>query len=181
MTVRLFALGLLAAALFAVQPAAAQERHQNPHEEAPAAGGESPENIFTIERDDTEMAAAEATARRSLPDFWKRHETDAEVRETGVVQVKFPTSDNGREDMWVSDLKRAGGKITGILANEPVAVPSLKSGQTVTVDPANIIDWGYRRSGLRYGYFTARLLVSRMSPEEAKQFGGEFAATTIEP
>ena len=60
----------------------------------------------------------------------------------GRFELKITkTADNSHEYMWVEVASWEGGKITGLLRNEPRNVPELHAGQDVNISEADIFDY----------------------------------------
>ncbi|MCX5662827.1 MAG: DUF2314 domain-containing protein [Planctomycetota bacterium] len=127
-----------------------------------------------VDDDDPEMVAAVAKARRTLPEFWaifakpQRGETDFELK------VKI-ADENGTEYFWVTQIERAGGKIFGVIDDEPDTVKCVKLGQRVEVREADIADWQYKIDGKIYGNVTLRAMFHLMTPEEVAKDKAMFA------
>eukprot|EP01030_Chromulinospumella_sphaerica_P016570 gene16570-16385_t len=129
------------------------------------AQSEDPNNVVQVAQDDVEMNAARERARQSLPGFWTRFDNDAEVRETAVLKLRFPAKDGGLEVMWVRELVRKDGVVTGVLDNEPIMDVGVQPDQRFTLDLSQVVDWGYYRGDKRWGFFTTRLLLELFSEE----------------
>ncbi|NBB16059.1 DUF2314 domain-containing protein [Caulobacter sp. SLTY] len=145
------------------------------------AQSEPTENVLNFSEDDRAMNAAIGEARRTLPDFWRRFESDQQVHDSALLKVRFPVKNGGSEYMWVRDISRPGGKITGILDNVPTLDVGVREGDRVTVDPADITDWVYDRGGRRWGGFTIRVHISRLTGERADQIRQVLSDTPVEP
>jgi uncharacterized protein YegJ (DUF2314 family) len=165
---RLLAL-LMAAALMAAPVAAC------------AQDAEDPSNIVEVAPEDVEIHAARETARQALPGFWARFDSDPVVRETGLLKVVFPAKGGSTEVMWVRELVRKNGVVTGLLDNVPTLDVGLVTDQPVTVDLSKVVDWGYVRDGKRWGFFTPRLMLKRLPTDQAAELGETFSPTPIEP
>ncbi len=125
--------------------------------------------VAMIPDGDREMETAVAEARRTLPLFWSMYETDREMRAAAKLKVGFPTPGGGREHMWLHDIRRTNGVITGVLENIPDAPMSIRKGDTVTIDAVEISDWGYARGGRLYGNFTTRAMLKYLDPGIVEQ------------
>jgi uncharacterized protein YegJ (DUF2314 family) len=119
--------------------------------------------IINVEQDDAEMNAAKAEARRTLPEFLGVLANPPQ----GVSDIGFKYPLGDWEHIWVDKVKRDGNYLTGTLANEPVQEKHFL-GDKVRVPLSAVSDWGYRGSdGVMQGHRTTRVLLSRMSDEEA--------------
>ncbi len=133
-------------------------------------------------KDDPEMEAAVARARETLPVFWRVFdERSADKGSDYILKAGFPNPQGGEEHMWFDVQARAGDKVTGVLGNEPQSIPGLHDGDLVTVQASQISDWSYVKHGRRYGAFTERVMVNRMSPKDAADYGSELSETPLEP
>ncbi len=180
---------LLTAALVALSTGAAA---QNPprdrgHGGSPAGeaqplrpGRPADDPVAMVPDSDREMQAAIAEARRTLPSFWSLYESDRQVRSSARLKVGFPTPGDGREHMWLHDIRRADGVITGVLENIPEAPMTVRKGDTVTIDAAEISDWGYERAGRLHGNFTTRALLKYLQPELADQLRALLSERPLE-
>jgi uncharacterized protein YegJ (DUF2314 family) len=147
---------------------------------APAGAQQAPpDRTATYRASDPQMNAATAEARRTLPVFWRRFETMGP--KNFVLKVRFDAAHGGGEAIWVSDIERHGDVLTGAIADDPQDLPDLKMGQRVTFELKAVHDWGYRANGKRYGYYTSRVMLSRMSAKEAAPYWEVFAPTPLEP
>jgi uncharacterized protein YegJ (DUF2314 family) len=106
-------------------------------------------------------------ARTSLPVFWGRL---AENPNAGPgdfqLKVAFRSPQGGVEDIWLSDIKHEGARISGRLTYEPESLPSMHRSQIVPIAEGDIIDWTFKEGRKRYGHFTTRVL-AKANPEEA--------------
>lgn len=140
-------------------------------------------NFATFKGDDPVLAKARTDAIKSLPQFWLRYDADPVVRETAVVKAEFKSSDGKTEAMWVLIESRKDGVVTGLLANIPVYDVGVRQGDTVTLKEKDLIDWGYRRDGVRWGYFTGRAQYARLPADKKAEAYADanFSTTPIEP
>ena len=72
------------------------------------------------------------------------------------------------EFVWATELERSGGRMTGVLVNQPEYTDD-RLGDRVNIAEADIIDWAYFRGAVMQGAFTNRVLLDRLPPEEAEQ------------
>jgi uncharacterized protein YegJ (DUF2314 family) len=106
-------------------------------------------------------------ARASLPVFWGRlAENPAPSPDDFQLKVVFKTADGGFEDLWLSDIKRDGARISGRLNYEPESLPNMHRSQIVPIPEGNIVDWTFKEGRKRYGHFTTRV-IAKAHPEEA--------------
>jgi uncharacterized protein YegJ (DUF2314 family) len=108
-------------------------------------------------------------ARASLPVFWGRlAENPGASPDAFGLKVVFKTPDGGAEDLWLSDIKRDGARVTGRLNYEPDGLPGMHRSQIVPIVEGNIIDWTFKEGRKRYGHFTTRVMAKAQPEEEAR-------------
>jgi uncharacterized protein YegJ (DUF2314 family) len=136
---------------------------------------QSPDRIITLRQGDAEMAIAQAKARASLPEFWKKFAAPAPGEDRFMLKVMMPYSAKNVEHIWVGELERKDGMIRGTVGNTPKNVTYVKFGQRAEFDETQISDWMYRRNGKIVGNFTMRPLLARMPPDEAAHYRAMLA------
>jgi uncharacterized protein YegJ (DUF2314 family) len=125
------------------------------------------DKVVSVPSDDTEMNAAIAKARASLPAFWEKLE-HASGGEQGF-SVKLKISDSGHDEhFWCNDIQGNSEKATCVIDNDPQFVKTVHAGQRVEVDNNMITDWLYLRDDLIFGGETIRVLLKLLPPEEAE-------------
>jgi uncharacterized protein YegJ (DUF2314 family) len=73
--------------------------------------------------------------------------------------VKAPISSDGiTEFIWISVTAMENQMIYGTLANQPVALNGLASGDRVRVPVSTLCDWIYTRDGQDHGGFSIQIL-----------------------
>jgi len=130
-----------------------------------------------VDPNDSELAAAEAQAKASLPDFLRRLEQPG-PGETDFM-LKFRLRSGGEaEQIWAEEITKRDGRIYGRLGNRPISA-GYSEGQEVEIPPGDILDWGYRAGEVMQGHFSTRALMPRMPRETAahirRQFGWDRA------
>jgi uncharacterized protein YegJ (DUF2314 family) len=152
----------LIALMLAVAPAA---RAQDPAAEGfVREKALSPDEQASISKAFTEAVQA---ARASLPVFWGRlAENPGASPDDFELKVVFNTPDGGYEDLWLSDIKREGARVTGRLNYEPDTLPNMHRAQIVPIVEGNIVDWTFKEGRKRYGHFTTRV-IARAHPDES--------------
>lgn len=131
---------------------------------------ENEPTIYKVEKDDQEMSEAIKKANQTLSDF-NSALLNPKI-EVKSLKVKFETS-NGNEHIWLSNIEYKNGKYWGILDNEPEYITEYKIGDKIEVDNSKISDWMYLENGKLFGGYTIKLLRSRMTDNEKKQFDVE--------
>jgi uncharacterized protein YegJ (DUF2314 family) len=127
--------------------------------------------VLQFKSGDPEMVAAVAEANAGLDRFFQAVLNEAGVSgKSAYVKVLFPVGLDGEAEMiWVGPFIRyADSGFGGLLMNNPNYMGTLKAGDQVNFDRAMITDWSVTGpDGRRYGNFTARVMLSRMSEAEA--------------
>lgn len=130
-------------------------------------------DVTLLTDDDKEMNDVIKLAQSSYPTFLSALENkDSNSCHSFQIKMRFDHPGGG-EHIWIDDITIKDKEITGVIANEPVFVASLKLGDTVKIDKTRISDWLYYRDNTAQGGYTIRLLRKRMSPEERSQFDVE--------
>lgn len=78
-----------------------------------------------------------------------------------AVKARFAEGEY-EEFMWVSVRQIEGTSITGRLENSPASLKSVKEGDTVTVQLADVNDWIYGADGQPIGGFTMKVMEETM-------------------
>lgn len=123
---------------------------------------------ISVQDDDAEMNAAIASARATLPEFWKHFEHPGPGEEDFSLKTKV-TDSNGNEHFWVVSVTRINGKISGEIDNDPDIVKSVKLGQRIDVSDASISDWMFIRNKKMVGNYTLRPLLKNMPQDQADE------------
>lgn len=96
--------------------------------------------VVAVSNDDPLLMEAVAKARETWPGF-------VEALDAGLgdnFAVKAPVSAGGNtEFIWISVTGTEGGRVFGVLANQPIDLPPLKQGSRVTVRVDQLSDWIY--------------------------------------
>jgi uncharacterized protein YegJ (DUF2314 family) len=106
--------------------------------------------------DDPALKATVAEAQKSWPQF-----AAAFARRTGDqafgVKLKFDEGDES-EFMWIVVEAIEGDVINGKLDNAPLTLQNIKSGDAVTANRADVLDWMYDKDGDMHGGFSLKVL-----------------------
>lgn len=137
--------------------------------------------VVPVPSSDIEMNAATEMARARFPDFWK--EVSADYRRVipaldgSMVKAYFDDpggSAQGGEHMWVKEVEFDGKTITGVLADAPHHLRSVRPGQQVKFPLERLTDWFYVDGGKAIGAFTVRVLRSRMNEQERRAHDSHY-------
>lgn len=115
---------------------------------------------------DAEMNAAIARARETLPTFWAKFSNPSANEEDFALKLAI-SDGNLTEHFWCDEIEGDAAAATCTIANEPQEVHIVEYLQRIEVDPALISDWMYMRHGKIEGAETLRVIVTRVSEEEA--------------
>jgi uncharacterized protein YegJ (DUF2314 family) len=127
------------------------------------------EKVFYVSGKDPEMNKAIQTARNTVNTFIAALNAPAPGQDR--FSVKKPFKEGSKvEHMWLSNVSFKGGQFSGLVENEPVKVNNVTYGQAATAAQNEISDWYYIDNGKLVGGYTIRVLYSRMSPAEKKDF-----------
>lgn len=100
----------------------------------------SRDSIIRVDENDARMAAAEQEARARWPEFLEGFRQ----KKAGMyysVKYGFPVKGGGQEFIWLEVKSISGGKITGVMDNEPQWDVGHKLGDRVQVPEKEISDW----------------------------------------
>ena len=108
-------------------------------------------------------ARASARAREKIPELRRLVAAGLHAGERVMVKIGFPAGDGSKEYMWVEVSRWTdGGTVHGLLMNEPRDVRSLKAGQRVTVQEADVYDYVRAHAdGRTEGNETGKILEQR--------------------
>lgn len=166
-------LAVCAATLFAT-PAFAQPTPSNGKSLSgrPVIEREDQPGIVKYGNEDGGMNAAIAEARERLPYFWERMARPAAAEQAFTLKVAFPvvSENTAREHIWVDSVRRDGDAFKGALANEPNWMTGKRVGDEVAFTEDMISDWGFARRGKLIGYYTLRVMLDDMPPEERNMY-----------
>ena len=73
------------------------------------------------------------------------------------------------EHVWLKDVVYGGDTFTGIVNSKPRMTTTVTLGQQMNVKQEEISDWMFKHGGKYYGNFTTRVLLKKMTEEEAKR------------
>ncbi len=144
-----------------------------------AAKNEPP--VLWLNKDDAAMNAAVAQARSTLPKFQKLFEARPADVQQFLVKVAMPTPQGGREHLWMVLQDWKDGSVSGVLINEPEAVPSLHDGDRITAKLEAISDWSYAKHDKFYGQYTTRVMLSREPAADAAEISSTLWPQPLEP
>ena len=126
-----------------------------------------------IETEDQEMNDAIHKAQASLDDFLKIYAHPPKGASEFRLKVRFK-DEGGAEHMWVTPFKQVGAGFSGILADDPEYITSVKPGQEVKFRREDISDWGYVLNGKQKGSFTVCVMFKHIPADEAKKYRKDY-------
>jgi uncharacterized protein YegJ (DUF2314 family) len=125
--------------------------------------------IIDVYETDIEMNNAIQKARDTLQDYINRLKNPQENDSDFALKVQVE-DENGVEHFWVSEVEINKDGFIGYIANEPKLVKSVKYGEKVSFNKDIITDWSYDINGVRQGSYTLRVLLGRMSKNQAAYY-----------
>jgi uncharacterized protein YegJ (DUF2314 family) len=123
----------------------------------------------SVSADDPQMNAAIDQARKSVQQFIMALQSSKILESNFSVKKRF---DQGEEveHIWLTDITFDGQNFHGKVGNDPEEVKNIKLGDDAVVDKNEISDWMYIENGKLVGGYTIRVLYSRMTSDEKKDF-----------
>jgi uncharacterized protein YegJ (DUF2314 family) len=135
-----------------------------------SAKAEEQSPVINFSNGDPEMAAAKAKARATLAKFWSAYGNPGPGEERFALKVAVPVGGDNTEHIWVGDIERKSGRITGVVANVPRDARNLHAGERIEIAEDRISDWMFMRKGKIVGNETMRPALKRMPPDQAAYF-----------
>ncbi len=125
----------------------------------------SADRVDQVNHDEELTALSKAQLEIYKSSIKKRFRKGLQYGEVLLVKAPFETSAGGNEWMWVEVTRLgAGGKIEGLLANDPDDVPELVSGSEVVVEEAELFDWMLQQAdGGVMGNETGKVMQKRLA------------------
>src|SRR5579859_383593 len=106
-----------------------------------------------------EVLEASKKARAQLPSLFEKFNAGLEPGEYIQVKAPFKTPSGGNEWMWVEISHWKNKRIRGVLENDPVLIPDLRSGEVVEIREDDVFDYIHRFSdGRREGNTTGEII-----------------------
>jgi uncharacterized protein YegJ (DUF2314 family) len=131
------------------------------------------DQIVSVGAEDGEMNAAIARAQTSLDEFLKIAGNPPTGASGFRLKVRIHDS-HGTEHMWVMPFTQTASGFTGVLADEPETVASVKNGQRLDFARSEVTDWGYVLNGKQKGSFTVCVLFKHMPVSEVEQYRKDY-------
>jgi uncharacterized protein YegJ (DUF2314 family) len=120
------------------------------------------EDSITPVRHDEELEAASQQARKQLPRLRTALNKGLAPGEFIQFKAPFDTADGGHEWMWVDVIAWDGGRIKGLLKNEPFNIADLHAGQVVEIAETEVFDYIHTSAdGTSDGNETGKLISRR--------------------
>ena|ERR1700761_5188739 len=124
--------------------------------------------VINVPTGDSEMAAAIAKARDSLPTFWASWKKPKPSETGHALKVRFANPTNNGEHIWMRDVKKLpNGLYSGRFDDAPVYLPGKKEGDLAEFKEADISDWMFRRNDKIVGGETIRPLLKSLPKADA--------------
>lgn len=126
-----------------------------------------------IRSEDQEMNAAIERAQSTLDEFLKINANPPSGASGFKIKVRIEDS-HGTEHMWVTPFKKTEKGFSGVLADDPEYVTSVKNGQVLNFTRRDVTDWGYVQDGKQKGSFTVCVLFKHMPASEVEQYRRDY-------
>ena len=136
------------------------------------AKAQADDGVTYVKADDPEMRAAIAKGRRTLPEFFARLANPAPGDHGFVIKYDLLPGPKA-EYIWADVISHSPGVTIAQLANTPLD-SRFSLGEKVSVDDAEIVDWGYFSGGVMQGNYTTHALLPRYSAADAEQLRKAF-------
>jgi len=133
----------------------------------------SDENMYSTTKDDTQMNAAMATAKRRFGQFDSAFKWGYYDQGKFSLKVQFANS-KGHEYIWVTDISLEKGQYWGLLSDTPATDINARYGERLKVGRQDVVDWLYGKDSILHGGYTIRLLELRMTKKERIQHNLDF-------
>jgi uncharacterized protein YegJ (DUF2314 family) len=117
------------------------------------------EDKATQVKHDDALLAASARAKKAVLAHKARYKDGPPLNEQLLVKAPFRTTSGGNEWMWVEVVRWRGNAISGVLRNDAIEVPGLRSGARVEVADDSLFDYLLvKPDGTREGGETSKLM-----------------------
>ena len=130
-------------------------------------------NMYSTTKDDTQMNAAMATAKRRFGEFDSAFKYGHYDQGKFSLKVQF-ANPRGHEYIWVTEIALEKGQYWGLLSDTPATDINVKYGERLKVGRQDVVDWLYGKDSILYGGFTIRVLEQRMTKKEKVQHKIDF-------
>jgi len=135
----------------------------------PSPVAEAPgDQIINFRESDPEMNKAKAAAIASLPAFFGHFDKPAADETEFMVKYDVDPTD-GVEFVWATLTGHSGPTFQGVLINQPEFTDD-KLDDRVIIRQADVVDWGFRKSGVMQGSYTTRVMLAHMPEAEAAEY-----------
>lgn len=132
---------------------------------------------FVQDFDEARMDAAIAEAKSKIGAFISALEKQGPDSEGFAVKKAYTYGTDGKEFLWITEVKLTEGAFEGEVNNEPVNNIGVRTGQKVRVAPDEVADWMFMSRGSLQGGFTLVALVygTDEEAEYQKKMGIDWA------
>lgn len=129
--------------------------------------GQTP--TLSVAAGDAMMVQATERARSTLPSFWEALASPKPDESRFALKVAFDEDDK-IEQIWITQVERHAGRVTGRINNKPAVIKTLELEQRVEASEDDISDWLFMRNGKIVGNETLKALFSRLPADKAAYF-----------
>lgn len=127
------------------------------------------DDIVSTDAGDQEIKDAVDLARVTLPQFWEALSQPDTNDHSFSIKVGLAADNGGTEHIWVENVSRNGEEITGTLQNIPMHLSDFEIGDSVSFSKTQVTDWQFVRDGKSEGNHVTKVLLNRMSSEQAHE------------
>jgi uncharacterized protein YegJ (DUF2314 family) len=137
-------------------------------------------DIYQVDRDDPRMNKAMRDARASLDRILAKTMSARGFTAQGfIIKVAVPTfNDTSYEYIWVEKVSANGAGWKGKLANQPVNFAG-RLGGPIRFNKTQVVDWSYSAAGKRFGEYTTRAILPRLSKSEQSRIKANLSKNPI--
>jgi uncharacterized protein YegJ (DUF2314 family) len=125
------------------------------------------DGVVMVDKNNTEMNAAMARAKKELPAFYARMKSPQPKDEGFVIKFNLDPT-RGAEYIWAGNLEWRGSDLFGTLNNVP-RNEKYSQGQQIKIPQKDIVDWSYWDGTTVQGEYTTRVLLPMMPAEMRAQ------------
>jgi uncharacterized protein YegJ (DUF2314 family) len=123
----------------------------------------------SVDMTDPAYRAAIAEARSSLSEFRLRCKEASETGALAFIKKEVRWGEH-RALLWLSPVRLVGDDFEGTVFEVPAEFDSLRTGQIMSVESDEVLDWMVNDGGRLHGGFSLRYQRSRLAPEKQPWF-----------
>ena len=121
------------------------------------------------------MNQAMAKARATIGEFVEGLDHPSQTQSSVALKVRVEEG-QAVEHLWLVSVTHTADSFTGLVNDQPLNLPNVRLGQSVSVPLDRVSDWLAVDQGHLIGGYTIRLLRSRMDAKERQQYDAQLGA-----